>query len=317
VAENKNPEKANILENSSYIIRDACKNHKGEMTMNCYMRAGLSIVLLCGMVWGQDKKVVFNETYKVRSSLELTLRADGAEIQITKNDRDECNVFVEYNEQKCQLDVVSNEKKRTLSIDVDHNNWSMLKSGDSKKSDYAVIKIALPYKPDLDLKTVIKAGKIDMQLGDMHIRNLELKSWAGETRVDFERANRTELRTFDVDCKVGEVKLLHLGNANFQEADINSSVGEMTIDFTGEKIKRAMARLDMSIGSTTVIVPEEVAVKIKVSKFLFLSNVDYPSWFRQQGNYYYSKNYQDQDESLYLIASTGIGELQVRVAKSE
>ena len=144
-----------------------------------------------------------------------------------------------------------------------------------------------------------------------------MKSWAGETRLDFDRENRTELTTFDVNCKVGRVSLMHLGNARFQEADLTGSVGEMTVDFTGEKIKRAMARLDCKLGTTLVVVPEEVAVKIKVDKFLFLSGVDYPSWFEQRGNYYYSKNYDDKDESLYLIASTGIGEFKVRVASSD
>ena len=284
--------------------------------MTNLMRSMLCIVLFCGLAAATDQRTIFSETYKTRGQFEFKLNADGGDVQITRNDQDECSVTIEYDEQRCHLDVVYNEHNRSLSIDVDHNNWSMLKKGDHDQ-DYAKVKIALPYKPDIDLDVQLKAGKLDMQLGDMCIRNLELKSWAGETRVDFARANRTELQTFDVDCKVGEVKLLHLGNANFHEADINGNVGEITIDFTGEKIKRAMARLDLEIGSTTIIVPENVAVKFKVNKFLFLSNVDYPSWFEQRGNYYYSKNYQDQDESLYLIASTGIGELKVRVAKSE
>ncbi len=284
--------------------------------MTLFMRTCLCIVLFCALAAAAEQKTIFSETYRVRGHLEFKLSADGGEVQIVKNDQDECSVNIEYDEKRCHLDVVYNESQHSLSVDVDHRNWAMLKKGDHEE-DYAKIKIALPYKPDIDLNVQLKAGKLDMQLGDLCLRNLELKSWAGETRVDFARANRTELQTFDVDCKVGEVKLLHLGNANFHEADINGNVGEMIIDFTGEKIKRAMARLDLEIGSTTVIVPEQAAVKLKVNKFLFLSSVDYPSWFEQRGNYYYSKNYEDQDESLYLIASTGIGELKVRVAKSE
>jgi len=285
--------------------------------MKIFTRTTLGLVLLVAWGWSQDEKTVFDESYKVRGNLELSLRADGGDVQILANDKNECKVYVEYEKERCRLDVVHNERNRTLSIDVDHRNWSMMKSGKSGKNDYALIKIALPYKSDLDLDVYLKAGKIDLQLGDLYINQLKLKSWAGETKLDFSRANRTELRTFDVNCKVGEVKLLHLGNANFREADINGSVGEMLIDFTGEKIKRAMTRLDMEIGSTTVIVPEEAAVKLKVNKFLFLSNVDYPSWFQQEGDYYYSKDYKDKDESLYVIASTGIGELKVRVAKSD
>ncbi len=285
--------------------------------MNRYRPLFLLLLLVCSLAWSEDKKVVFDQTYRTRDKLEVVLHADGGDVQLTRNDRDECQVFVEYYENRCELDVVYNERNKSLEIDIDHHNWSMIKDGDSKNKDYAVIKIALPYKPDLDLQVELKAGKLDLQLGDLHVAGLRLKSWAGETRLDFQRPNRTELKTLDVDCKVGEVRLKHLGNANFTEADINGSIGEMTVDFTGDKIKRAMARLDLDIGATTVIVPEEVAVKMKVSKFLFLSEVNHPSWFRQEGNYYYSKNYKDQDDSLYLMVSTGIGELRVRVAQSD
>ncbi|OPZ72014.1 MAG: hypothetical protein BWY83_00863 [bacterium ADurb.Bin478] len=285
--------------------------------MSFSLRALISLAVLLGAAFGQEQKTVFEETYRVRDHLEFILRSDGGDVQIFRNDRNECSVQITYKEETCRPVVAYNERDRTLSIDVDHKNWSMLKSGNLKQSDYALIKIGLPHKPDLDLDVVVKAGKADLQLGDLHVRTLRMKSWAGETRLDFDRENRTELTTFDVNCKVGRVSLMHLGNARFQEADLTGSVGEMTVDFTGEKIKRAMARLDCKLGSTLVVVPEEVAVKIKVDKFLFLSGVDYPSWFEQRGNYYYSKNYDDKDESLYLIASTGIGEFKVRVASSE
>jgi len=285
--------------------------------MNRYRPLFLFLLLAGSLAWSEDKKVAFDQTYRTRDKLEVVLQADAGDVQLTRNERDECQVFVEYYENRCELDVVYNERNKSLEIDIDHHNWSMIKEGDSKDKDYAVIKIALPYKPDLDVQVELKAGKLDLQLGDLHVAGLRLKSWAGETRLDFQRPNRTELKTLDVDCKVGEVRLKHLGNANFTEADINGSIGEMTVDFTGDKIKRAMARLDLDIGATTVIVPEEVAVKMKVSKFLFLSEVNHPSWFRQEGNYYYSKNYKDQDDSLYLMVSTGIGELRVRVAQSD
>jgi len=285
--------------------------------MKSLLSTAIGLVLLCGAASGQDQKAVFDESYRVRGELEVTLNADGGNVQFYRNDQNECRVYVEYQPENCQLDVVHNERNRTLTIDVDHRNWSMFKNSTSQKDQYALVKIALPHKPDLDLKVQIKAGEIDMQLGDLHVRNLELKSWAGETRLDFDQPNKTDMETFDVDCKMGEVKLLHLGYAKFSEAEINGSVGEMMIDFTGDKIKRGMARLDLDIGSTTVVVPEDIAVKLKVNKFLFLSNVDYPSWFEQQGDYYYSKNYQDKDESLYLIVSTGIGELKMRVARSD
>lgn len=278
-----------------------------------------SLLLCTGIALAQDnmEKATIEKTFQVRGEMTLSLRIDGGEVELLRNEDDDCQVLVEHNKEKCRAEVNFDEKTRELEIYVDHDNWSMTKSGNANNSNYAKVRVKLPHRPDLSIDAVVKAGKLDFTLGDLHLVNLEVKSWAGEARVDFDKPNRCDMKTMDFDFKVGEVKLLNLGNARFEEADINSNIGEMTLDFNGEHVDRAMVRIDLEIGETTIIVPDDIGVKARVSKFLFLSNVQYPNWFEQEGSYYYSRNYKDEKKSLYLVISTGIGELNLRVDKSD
>ncbi len=273
------------------------------------------LLLITGLTIAQknSEKEILEKTFKVRGEMTLQLRVDGGEVELLRNEDNDCTVYIEHNKEKCRADVNFDEKNNELEIYIDHDNWSMGKSGDANQSNYAKVQVKLPHRPDLSINAVIKAGKLDFKLGDLHLENLEVKSWAGEARIDFDKPNRCDLKTLDVDFKVGEVKLLNLGNARFSEANINSNIGEMTLDFNGENTERAMARIDLEIGKTMIIVPDNIGVKARVSKFLFLSNVQYPNWFEQDGSYYYSRNYKNAKKSLYLIVSTGIGELNLRV----
>ncbi len=277
------------------------------------------ILCLAGWATGQDNTVIHDENYRVKGDeLKLDLEVDGGEVKIVRSTSgDECHVIMKYSKDKCEGDVRFDDRRGELEVKLDFENWGMFKKHGGDGPDHAEVTIELPNDPDIDLRASIKAGEIELLLGDLHLRNFELRNWAGEVTVDFDQPNRTKLNTFDVNVKVGETSLLHLGNANFEEADINGGIGEMKIDFSGKKIDRAMARVDLDIGETTIIVPEDIGTKMRVSKFLFLSEVDYPRWFEQRGKYYYSENYRENDKSLYLLISTGIGELKIRVERDE
>ncbi|HOY44408.1 MAG TPA: LiaF-related protein [bacterium] len=278
----------------------------------------LLALLLCALTAGAEAEIVSMEKkYRIRGDMELDMRVDGGKVEILRSEDNDCHILIEYDRERCRADVNLDEDTDVLELFVDHDNWAMTKKSVDDKSKYARIRISLPPKADLALNLEMKAGELDVKVGDLHIKSFELRSYAGKTSIDFDQPNRCEMKTFDVDFKVGEVKLYNLGNANFAEADINSSVGSMLIDFNGEKIEQAMARIDLEIGESTIVVPEKIGVKIKVSKFLFLSNVDYPNWFTQEGSYYYSRNYNKKKESLYLVVSTGIGELKIRVDKKD
>jgi hypothetical protein len=272
----------------------------------------IGILCLATYAIGFDDTTVFDESYPIKDGkLKLDVRVDGGKVKIYRGTSDnDCHVYMEFSNDRCEGDVHFDEERGELEVNLDYDSWNAIKGHDGDGSHHAEITIELPLRPEIDLSAHIKAGEIKFDIGDLHLHNFELKNWAGEVTVDFDEPNRSKLNTFDVNVKVGETKLYNLGNANFEEGEINGGIGEMTIDFSGEKIERTMARIDLDIGETTVIVPENIGTKLRISKFI--SEVNYPSRFEQRGRYYYSENYRENEKSLYLSISTGIGELRIK-----
>ncbi len=279
-----------------------------------YFRYVLFIILFLS-VSGRAEKITIDETYFIQGdAFKITLEIDGGEVLLTRGDRsNECLVFVEYNSDRIETDVRFFENRDELLIKLDIKDLGFWKKEDRDRSWTARIEVELPIDPVIDLRTEVKAGEVDLNIGDLHIENFILKNWAGEVKVNFERPNLTKMNIFDVSVKVGEMQLLNLGNANFEEGDINGGIGEMTVDFTGTAFQRSMARVDLDVGETTIVLPREAGAKLKVSKFSFLSSVEYPNWFEKRGKYYYSDNYEETDRSIFLMISSGIGELKIRL----
>jgi hypothetical protein len=261
-----------------------------------------------------EEYIEIDEYFKVdRNDFRVKLDVDAGKVKIVKGEkRNECRVLLKYEEGKCQPDVRYNEKQNELRIklDLDGIHWG---SDEERNNIDLDVVVELPTRAEIDFDGRIKAGEVDIFIGDLYIQDFELSIWAGETHIEFEKPNKMEMETFEVNAKIGETHIYGLGNANFGEGDINGGIGEMLVDFHGESPQKSMATIDLDIGETTIIVPEDIGVKLRVSKFLFLSEVNYPNWFDKQGKYYYSENYKESDHSLYLSISQGIGELDIKV----
>lgn len=262
-------------------------------------------------VWAFADTVVLQDKIKIeKEDFVVKLKIDGAAVTVRRGDyQSACYFRVTYAKDRCQADVRFDEVRSELRIELDIENLSFFK--DNADRDYAEILLHLPRKTHIHLYADIKAGESAFDLGDVHLKNFQLDNWAGEVVVNFDQPNHTCLELFDVSVRMGELKLNKLGNARFEQADINGGVGELLVDFTGEPMERTMARIDLDVGETDLILPRNIGIKLRVSKFLFLSNIDYPDWFNKRGKYFYSKNYSETEHSLYLIISSGVGELNI------
>ncbi|MBN1542879.1 hypothetical protein JW992_12100 [candidate division KSB1 bacterium] len=279
-------------------------------------RLAASCCLLSGLLGGvaaQSSRILLEDSFRVPvDHLTVKLDIDAAQVRILKNDNARSIAFrIKYDESVCGAEVEFDESSNRFFVRLQHDNWQMIK--DRGDRDYADVEIRIPNHPRIDFLTDIKAGEIICKVGDLRIANFELHSLAGRTVVDFDRPNLIQMENLDIGVKFGEVELLGMGNAGFKQADINGGVGKIQIDFSGEKIDRSTARIDLDVGETTLVLPKKVGIKLKVSRFRFLSNVEYPHWFIKKGNYHYSQNYNNSKRSLYLLISAGIGDLSIKV----
>lgn len=245
-----------------------------------------------------------------KSPFQLRVNIDAAEVRVDRGkSRDEIRVGLAYTQNQFRHSFRYNENRNTLEINFDKEGWF----DHERDRTVAEIEIELPTEGELQLDFKIKAGEIEMELGGLHIADFNLETVAGEVNLDFSEPNRMEMASLTLNTKVGESKFRRLGNARFRDADVNGGIGEMTIDFSGEMAKDAVARVDLDIGETVIVLPRDAGTKLSISKFLFLSHVNLPFELEKDGRYYYSKNYERADRTFHLRVSSGVGECRVEL----
>ena len=242
--------------------------------------------------------------------LKIEIDVDAATVEIAPNERTrEVSISLYYTEDAFDYDIDFNERSHRLFIAFEKKDWMKSEKGHLK----AELRILLPSESTLDVVARIKAGEVEMDLGGLSIRRFVNKIWAGEVNIDFDQPNRVPMSWLEINTKVGETVLRRLGNARFRFAEINSGVGELNIDFSGDMHPDASAEIDLDIGETSIYLPEDLGVKMNVRKFLFLSQVDVPFGFEKMGKYYVSENFDTATKKLDLKIKTGIGQLNIRL----
>jgi hypothetical protein len=275
-------------------------------------------ILLMGifLLFSFLRSEVLEQTYTIAGDdLEVRMDIDFAKVRIIQSESaTDLHVRIKYNREAASAKVVYDKSKEKIRIFVDQDD--IFDSDDDDNDDHkrtVVIDLELPSHPQLNLMTKLKAGTIDFRAGVLKLKRFALKNWAGEVDLDFDQPNQIMMESMDVNCKIGEVYISNLGNAHCSEVNINSGIGELTVDFCGEYANETFADIDLDLGETTIILPEATPIKMRVSHSTFFSNVHYPYEFRKHGKYYYSKEYQQEQQALDLRISSGIGDLNFRM----
>ena len=270
---------------------------------------GLAILFLLNVTIASELPETINRKYQVTGKeLRAKVRMDAGEFTLARSqDAQTIWVHISYNPERCDVHVSLDEKDGEFYLDVDHSDWIK----DSEDDDIAKVRIELPAEPVTDLDARIKVGELKFDLGGLSLRRCKIRSYAGELTVDFDEPNRIRMDMLDVNCSIGESSLQNLGFARFHRANLNSGIGEMSVDFSGWDGFSGEADLDNDLGEMSVDIPKETAVKIRINKAGFLTDTHCSGWFEQRGRYLYSRHFSDNKEHLYLRISSGIGELDV------
>jgi len=289
-----------------------------------YMYLGFVLVLVPAAILAVDeidhKKYSF--TASERSPLKIRLEIDAGKVEI-KPGTDEKNVDIDfrYDLRRHEVSVDFDDKKNELNAYFDLKKWFKNRK-DEKDHDYdddshssAKMVVTLPTEVPVELYCKIKAGETEVELGGIHLKSLKLNVLAGETSVSFSQPNQLLMKELLVESKVGELRIEKLGNANFEYANIEGSIGELSIDLAADmelETDREM-EISLSIGQTRLYLPRDEAVRFSVSKFLFFSELDIPADFSKEGKYYYSDGYNRAKHKTQLSISPGLGTLDIRV----
>ena len=280
-------------------------------------------VLICLLsiglpLFGGESPVIETKEGMFRASpfdpLEVFIDVNAGEISVEKGQSPrEGKVTFEYDIKNFKTKFHFSEERNRLRISMDKRDWKHWPFHSDKHDEtQAELKVLLPYDVDIYLDVKLKAGETDMQLGGLRLKEVNLNNWAGEVKMGFQESNPIVMELLDIRNKVGEMKLLDLGNARFEKADINGGIGELRIDFHGDLLDKSKAKVDIDIGEATVYLPTDVGIRMLVGGGLsFLSAKEIDSSFYRRGRYYITEDYKEKSKRFSLWITPGLGELRV------
>ncbi len=162
-----------------------------------------------------------------------------------------------------------------------------------------------------ELDLAFGAGAADIELGDLSLRQIDIKGGASETVVRFSRPNRIACERLTFQVGAIDLKTEKLGNARCRHIEFKGAAGDITLDFTGEWAEGSDTRVEVAVGlgSVTLRFPENLGVAIEVSRFL--TSFD-RSGLRRRGDVYYSAAYDEAKARVRLDVKAAMGNLEVQ-----
>ena len=104
---------------------------------------------------------------------------------------------------------------------------------------------------------------------------------------------------------------LDLRGLKIQDLDIETGVGELSIDLRGDWEKSFEADIETGVGQTTVYLPSAVGVKIIIEKGIGTANV--VGFISKGENVFVNEAYEDADVILTVNAEMGVGEVSFKL----
>jgi hypothetical protein len=264
-----------------------------------------------GSIFAAERDI--NENFNVKNgTLDINIDIIAAELTIIPSGKkSEINVTAEYDDKYCEIGIEFSKNAKTLNI---RDKYEPVPRHDRDRHTEGVkITVKLPYDPEIDLNVECIAGGIDIQLGGLSLKNVDIELIAGDLTIDFDKPNRITLGTFDIDCKAGNLNLKNLGNAHFSDARINNNAGNMSVDFSGDIRDDASADIDINVGEMDITIPKKLGTKMNISQVTFFNPEKNYKNFDKKGSNYYSDNYGNSDNLLSLDISSTLGDVDVRM----
>lgn len=174
-------------------------------------------------------------------------------------------------------------------------------------ADEASATIALSKQVPLELDLKFGAGRAEIELGGLSLRNVSISTGASDTRVSFSQVNLITADEIKIEAGAAELHVTGLGNARARRVEFNGGVGSTLLDFSGASGDME-AEIEMGVGSLTLRLPRSHGVR--VARSAFLSSFSAPGLVRE-GNNYLSANWGSATQRLTIDLSAALGSIEI------
>jgi hypothetical protein len=218
-------------------------------------------------------------------------------------DPDEVDVDIDYRKFKDvgELYLESEFDDTDLDLDTDYNYWHLGFTG----------------RIPIDFEMDIGACEAEFDFTGLKISNLNLDLGASSTEITFRKPNLERISKINIDVGASELKIEGLGNANFDKFSFDGGVGDFTLDFRGELKHKAYVDIDVGLGSLTILLPENIGVRIeKEASFLSSFCIDADGFDEVESKVYESENFGKTEGELIFDIEIGLGSVEIEYIDS-
>ncbi len=125
------------------------------------------------------------------------------------------------------------------------------------------VRLIVPRGRPFALTGSMGTGESHMELGGLWLTSVDVEVGVGEHKMLFSEPTTRPIDFLHVDASVGQLQVLHAGNASPTTVRMDHSVGEARLDLTGAWQQDAEVSMDCSVGDCRMIVPSTVFVEVE------------------------------------------------------
>lgn len=239
------------------------------------------------------------------SSLDVHLRYGAGRLEVSPADGGEelYRVGIRYDAE--HFTPITEYRPGRLEVGVEGASRG-IRMGDGEGGEMSLqLSTGIPLDLDLDFGAVAA----DIELGGLDVRDLEIQTGASDTDLRFSSPNAVECERLDLDVGAAAFRAEGLGNANCGSLRLNGGVGDVTLEFGGVWRRNMAAEISMALGSLTLVIPEDVGVR--VDRDTFLTGLDGQRMEERDG-VHYSSNWESARYRLDIELSGAFGSVNIR-----
>ncbi len=195
----------------------------------------------------------------------------------------------------------------TLNIDLTRREHRGLNFGN--RSSEASLDLELSAEVPLDIQLDFGAGRAELDLTGLPLRELEVNTGASESVLYIDEVNPEQMVSASISVGAADLKVRGLGNLNAEEVEVRAGLGSVVLELDGEWPRDGFLSVEMGLGALEIRVPESLGVRIRHRKSI-LSSIDAERMVKD-GNVYRSINWDSAERHVEIDISTALGSIDL------
>ena len=232
-------------------------------------------------------------------------RGPGSKIAILdyEDDSEEENRF------QVSYDVRGDEGVLKVRVKKRAHMWS---DEGSDEDHTRKLTVQLGDKVPVSLEVVLGAGKGELDLSGLLVRDFKISTGASSVDLRCDKPNQIPAENVGIESGVSKFTATNLCNTNFQNLKFSGGVGSYRLDFGGDLHHDASAKIEVGLGSVTVIVPKQTPAKLLYDASFFSSFSLDDDFSKTRSGVYETDDFGDSENRLTIQIESGLGSVKVK-----